>query len=151
MPAFQFRLNRVLEWYRTQFQLEENRLSLCLAALSKAQESIVRLQVESLRIEREVISGSAIAARDLSALGLYRLRAKVEAAELEQERARLDHALKEQMSIVQAAQRRLRLVEKLRERRLAEHLYAEDQALESLAAEAYLSKWIAAKSARNVS
>jgi len=134
MPAFQFRLNRVLEWYRTQFQLEENRLAVCLAALSKAQESIVRLQVESLRIEREVISGTAISARDLSALGLCR-----------------DRALKEQMSIVQAAQRRLRLVEKLRERRLAEHLYAEDQALESLAAEAYLSKWIAAKSARNVS
>ena len=43
--------------------------------------------------------------------------------------------------MVQEAQRRVRLVEKLRDRRLAEYSYAEDHALENLAAEAYLAKW----------
>ena len=39
MASFQFRLDRVLEWYRTQLQLEENRLSTCLAALHLARNA----------------------------------------------------------------------------------------------------------------
>lgn len=148
MPNFQFRLQRVLEWYQTQCQLEENRLALCLAALDKVRESIARLQADSLRIEREVLSGSTIAAADLASLGLYRLRAKMQAADLEQDRIRGKRAVKDQMAAVRAAQRRLRLVEKLRERRLQEYLAAEDQALENLAAESYLSKWMQMKQAR---
>ena len=151
MATFQFRLQRVLEWYQTQCDVEENRLALCLAALNKVQESIARLQAESLSTERDVISGSSISGRDLASLGLYRLRARIQAAELEQERVRRSREVDAQMSVVQKAQRRLRLVEKLRDRRLSEHLYAEDRALETLAAEAYQSKWIAAKRAAHSS
>jgi len=145
MPSFEFRLRRVLEWYQTQCRLEENRLTMCLAALNKVRDSIARLRAESLNIEREVISRPSIAGRDLASLGLYRFRVKILAAEMEQERIRCEGAVKDQTAAVQAAQRRLRLVEKLRERRLHEFLYAEDRALETLAAEAYLSKWIAAQ------
>lgn len=144
MPAFQFRLDRVLEWYRTQLQLEESRLAACLAALHLAGQRAARLQTERLSVEREVISRVSIAAGDLASLGLYRLRAKKEAAQLEEECARREGAVREQRSLVQAAQRRVRLVEKLRDRRWMEHRYAEDRALEGLAAEAYLSKWTAA-------
>ena len=147
MPNFQFRLSRVLDWYQTQCQLEETRLGQCLQALSQVQESIALLQAETVRIEREVIFGGSVSGHDLASLGLYRLRAKIQAAELDQERIRCEQAVHAQMAVVQAAQRRLRLVEKLRERRLAEHLYAENKALETLASEAYLSKWIAARRA----
>lgn len=145
MSTFQFRLDRVLEWYRTQLQLEEGRLAACIAALRLVEERMTRLQAERLSVEREAISSSSILARDLAALGFYRLRAAKEAAALSQERLRCERALRDQQTAVQAAQRRVRLVEKLRERRLSEHRYAENQALENLAAEAYLSKWIAAK------
>ncbi|MGC9947706.1 MAG: hypothetical protein ABSF64_15180 [Bryobacteraceae bacterium] len=148
MSAFQFRLDRVLEWYRTQLQLEENRLAACLTALNLVQERIARLQAERLAVESEVMSGGSILARDLASLGLYRLRVRKEEAGLHEERVRRERALGEQRAAVQAAQRRVRLVEKLRARRWSEHRYAEDRALESLAAEAYLSKWIAARAGR---
>lgn len=131
----------MLEWYRTQLQLEENRLSTCLAALHLAEERLAHLQAEHLSVEREMLSGVAIIARDLASLGLYRLRVKREAAAMEEERVHRGRALREQTAVVQEAQRRVRLVEKLRDRRLAEYSYAEDHALENLAAEAYLAKW----------
>jgi len=143
MATFQFRLERVLEWYRTQLQLEENRLAVCLAALNRVEERIARLQAERLGVEREVIASAKLAARDLTALGLYRLQAKKQTAVMEEERTRRERARREQTAAVQRAQRRVRLVEKLRERRLSEHLYIENRALETLASEAYLSKWIA--------
>ncbi|HVN05698.1 MAG TPA: hypothetical protein VMT86_14850 [Bryobacteraceae bacterium] len=145
MATFQFRLERVLEWYRTQLQVEENRLAGCLAALNRVQERIARLEAECLSVEREVIASASLTARDLAALGLYRLQSRKQAALMEEERARRESAQREQTNAVQRAQRRVRLVEKLRERRLSEHLYTEDRALETLAAEAYLSKWITAK------
>jgi hypothetical protein len=146
MSTFKFRLDRVLEWYRTQLQLEESRLGACLAALHMVEERMARLQAERMSVERDAISSGSILARDLAALGFYRLRATKEAAGLSEERVRGERTLRDQRAAVQAAQRRVRLVEKLRDRRLSEHRYAEDQALENLAAEAYLSKWIAAKS-----
>jgi len=145
MASFQFRLDRVLDWYRTQLQLEESRLAACLAALNLLQERIARLQAERLSVERDVISTVPILACDLASLGFYRLRAKKEAAEMDDARVRQERTLRDQQTAVQAAQRRVRLVEKLRDRRLSEHRWVEDRALENLAAEAYLSKWTAAK------
>ena len=145
MSTFQFRLERVLEWYRTQLQLEENGLAVCLAALHRVQERIARFEAERLSVERDVLSGGCLLARDLASLGFYRLRAKQESAAMEAERVRRERALRDQRAAVQAAQRRVRLVEKLRDRRLSEHRYTEDRALENLAAEAYLSKWNAAQ------
>jgi flagellar export protein FliJ len=145
MSTFQFRLDRVLDWYRAQLRLEESRLATCLAAVQTVAERMARLQAERLSVEREAISSSTILARDLAALGFYRLRAAKEAAALSEERVRLERTLRDQRAAVLAAQRRVRLVEKLRDRRLSDHRYAENQALENLAAEAYLSKWIATK------
>lgn len=145
MAKFHFRLGRVLEWYRTQCRLEENRLALCLIALNQVQENIARLKAESLAIEREVISGGALSGRDLAALGYYRLRIGLRTAELEADHLRCRREVDQQVSVVQTIQRRLRLVEKLRERRLTEYLQAEDRELEAVAAESYLSKWTAAR------
>jgi flagellar export protein FliJ len=145
MSTFQFRLDRVLEWYRTQLQLDENHLAACLAALNLVQERIARLSAERLAVESETVAGGSILARDLSSLGFYRIRVKKEEAALDEERARRERAAADQRARVQAAQRRVRLVEKLRARRLSEYDYAENRALECVAAEAYLSKWIAAK------
>jgi len=147
MAAFQFRLDRVLEWYRTQLHIEQSRLGLCLAALNLVKERIARLQAERLAIERQVISGSTILAADLASLGCYRVRTKTHAAQMEEERVGQERALDEQRAAALSAQRRVRLVEKLRDRRLAEYCQAEDRALENLIAEAYLAKWMAAKRA----
>jgi len=141
MAGFRFRLESVLEWYRKQCELEKDRLAACLASLNGARESRLRLETERDAIERDVISQSAVAASDLVALGLYRLRARKRHLELSEEIRGLERAAAEQSAKYVAAQRREKLMEQLRERRRLEHVYAENRELESMAGESYLAQW----------
>jgi flagellar biosynthesis chaperone FliJ len=143
MSTFRFRLDRVLQWYREQCQIEEARLANCITALSTVMASIAELEAEREAINQDLIQRSSITSRELVAWGLYRLRAIQVAAQLEVDRGQRQSAVEHQRGKVQAARRRLRLLEKLRERRLTEHVQAEDRELENLAAEAFLAKWAA--------
>ena len=141
MRSFQFRLERVLDWYGNQFQIEQTRLATAMAALHAVQQNFARFHAECLSVERDIIGRREIAARDFPALGLYRLRARKLEQELSRELQRREKDVHDQMQKVQEAQRRVRLLEKLRDRRRAEHRYQEEKELETLAAEAFLSRW----------
>jgi regulator of protease activity HflC (stomatin/prohibitin superfamily) len=141
MRSFKFRLERVLDWYGNQFQLEQARLATAMVSLHAIQHSIARFHAECLSVERDIIGRRDIPGRDFPALGLYRLRARKLEHEFSQELQRREQAMRDQMQRVQEAQRRVRLVEKLRERRQAEHRYLEEKEIETLAAEAFLARW----------
>ena len=141
MQTFQFHLHKVLEWYDNQRQNEERQLTTSIAALTEVQEALDRLDAERLEIARQLISRSIILARDLAALGLYRLGAKKHELELVAERERREVVVREQRIKVQAAQRRVRLLDKLRERQQTEHNYAMERELEKMVSDAYMSKW----------
>jgi flagellar biosynthesis chaperone FliJ len=143
MQTFRFRLEKVREWYTRQYEEEERRLTVCLAALADARKAIASLQAERLSIERDVLSRPAIPARDFVALGLYRLGAKKRELGLNGVRDRCEGEVAAQRVKLQAAERRVLLLEKLRERRVAEHVYAETRELEELASDAFFAKWAA--------
>jgi flagellar export protein FliJ len=143
MQTFRFRLARVLEWYTRQYELEERCLTACLAALADAKAAIASLLAEHLSVEREMLSRKSIPANEFAALGLYRLGVKKRGVELDGVRERCQADVEAQRLKLRAAERRLRLVEKLRERRLAEYTYAESRELEELASDAFFSKWAA--------
>jgi hypothetical protein len=147
MQTFRFRLDRVLSWYARQVQLEENQLAVCLGILAESHKAIAHLQAERVNVDRDMVSRQTIPSREFVALGLYRLRAKQREAELNLEREQREIAVREQRVKVQAAQRRLRLLEKLRERRMTEYVYAATRELEDIAADAYFAKWAAQQSA----
>jgi serine phosphatase RsbU (regulator of sigma subunit) len=141
MRSFKFPLERVLDWYGNQFHLEQTRLATAMASLHAIEQSIARFHAECLGVERDIIGRRDIPGRDFAALGLYRLRAKKLEQEFSRELQRREQAVRDQMQRVQEAQRRVRLIEKLRERRLEEHQYLEAKELENLAAEAFLARW----------
>ena len=141
MQSFRFRLAKVLEWYTRLYQEEEVRFGACLAALAESQKAIAALQAERLTIDHEMVTRKSIAASELMALELYHLGAKKRELDLNELRERCESAVREQRAKLQAAERRVRLLEKLRERRLAEHAYAETKELEELAADAFFAKW----------
>jgi flagellar export protein FliJ len=143
MQAFRFRLEKVLEWYTRQYEQEERRLTVCLAALAEAKVAIAALLAERVSIESDVLSRASIAAQELAALSLYRIGAKKRELELNAVRDRCAADVEAQRIKLQAAERRVRLLEKLRERRVAEYTYAETRELEELAQDAYFSKWAA--------
>jgi flagellar biosynthesis chaperone FliJ len=141
MKTFRFRLEKVLEWYTRQYELEERRLTILLAALADARTAIASLAAERLSIESDMVSRKAIPACDFVALGLYRLGARKREVELNVVRERCEGEVAAQRLKLREAERRVRLLEKLRQRRVAEYVYAESRELEELASDAFFAKW----------
>lgn len=139
MAKFRFHLDRVLDWYRKEFQLEANRLALCVSQCQENEQRIDRLRADLLATERAVISQPTVNARELAALTPYRLRSKEEELNLIALSHKLEEALASQKDRYQAADRRVRLMEKLRERRLTEHQTAEALELENAASDSFLA------------
>jgi len=147
MQRFQFRLERVLEWRRKKCRMEENSLAACLGHLNAADQGLVQLRSERNAIDREILARSPIPAPDFAHLGLYRLRAAKEEQQLIEERTNRARAAAQQRMRVLRAQQRVKLLEKLRERRLEEYMLLAGRELEQAAGEAYLSRWVQARSA----
>ena len=147
MQRFQFRLDRVLDWRRKQCEVEESRLAACLAVAQDTERRIEALRAERTAIDRELLSRPAIPAADFLNLSRYRLRAGKEELDLGEERRQRMQAAAEQRVRVLQAQRRVKLLEKMRDRRLAEYDIAAARELEQAAAEAFLVRWSQARRA----
>ena len=141
MVPFRFQLERVLEWYRTQASLEEERLRLCANAAAHAVAEMEHHRRDSLARQMEVLRSAKIQASELAALGAFRRRAKQLDRELGEKCQKTGQALEQQRGVAMVAQRRLRLIEKLRDRRLAEHEYETARELEALASETFLAAY----------
>jgi len=141
MTAFRFRLERVLEWRRTQLELAEARFKQQAAALGALDRMRAETEASGIRAEIEVRRQSRVAGRDLEALGHFRLRVKSEETRIAGLRvaAAAEYAVRQKGML--EARRRVRLLERLRERRLAEWEEARDRELEELASESYLARW----------
>jgi hypothetical protein len=141
MSQFRFPLGRVLEWYQKVLQLEENRLADCHIALSRAKRALAEARAARLNIEQLTVRSPWVAAGDLQALEQFRRRSlndeKCLNAVCDASQSKLDA----QVKAVKSAQRKVRLLEKLRERRQIEHTYAANRELEQLAADTYLAKF----------
>ncbi len=141
MSGFQFSLARVLEWYEKQLQLEENRLAECRIALEKAQRALAAARAARLGIEQTLIHSALIPAADLRALEWFRRKSRSDEKRLSGDCDASQSKLEAQLAAVKVVQRKVRLIEKLRERRLAEHTYAANREMEELAADSFLAKF----------
>ncbi|MGD1070245.1 MAG: hypothetical protein ABSB15_08900 [Bryobacteraceae bacterium] len=141
MAPFHFPLARVLDWYRTQCRLEEERLRLCADAAAHAVTEMERHRRDSLALQMEVISSPRIQAAELAAVASFRHRTKQLDLRLRQKCQETGQALERQHGIALTAQRRLRLIEKLRDRRLSEYQYEAARELDALASETYLASF----------
>jgi hypothetical protein len=145
MQPFRFRLDRVLQWRRNKRQLEEARLASCLALAQASEREMERLRAERDSIDRGMLRRDAIPASDFLDLSRYRIRAQKEEMELaEERRQRLLMAAEQRVRVLQA-QRGVKLLEKMKERRLQEHTALAWQEVEEAAAAAFLSRWSQAR------
>lgn len=141
MQSFRFRLEKVLGWYGKQCRIEEDRLAALVAAWNEMREALVRLEAERLGIGREIVSRTTIPSRELMELSLYRVGAKKKELEWNAELKRREGAVAEQRNRVIAVRRRRVLLEKLRERHLAEYTAELDRELEALVSDSYMAQW----------
>jgi hypothetical protein len=141
MTTFQFRLDRVLAWRRTQLELAEIEFRREAGALAELEHASADLEARSIRTEAEVRQWSSLAGSDLLALSGFRLHVGRRAKELAAQRTQQAGKLAEREQAMLEARRRCRLLERLRERRLAEWQAASGRELEQVASESYLARF----------
>ena len=137
MPPFRFRLSKVLEWYSQQCRLEEERLHQRSASLSRARTDFNQAQQTRLTAESDLMGAKILPAPELIALSRYRHRALQSERRLAEHVAQREREWREQLAAVQESRRRVRLLEKIRQRKLQEHSAELDRELEELAADAF--------------
>jgi len=141
MTTFRFRLDRVLAWRRTQLELAEIEFRREAAALAELDFASAELEARGIRTEAEVRDWSPLAGRDLAALSGFRRYVERRAKEIAAQRVEQARKLAQREQAMLEARRRCRLLERLRERRLAEWQYASGREVEQTAAESYLARF----------
>jgi hypothetical protein len=137
--AFRFRLARVLEWYDRQYHMEAGRLRQCAERSAGANEELARHRQSRLANEAQLLQLESLHGNDLRARELYRKRSLLQESHLIRICHDADKDLETQREATLAAQRRVRLVEKLRDRKRDEFNYLASRDLEHVAADSWLA------------
>jgi len=140
MTAFRFRLERVLEWRRTQLELEESRLQAQMRALMELDSERARVEAAGIRAEIEVRAWRPLAGSDLEALAAFRQHVIGVEKQIEARREEARRRLETQQAALLEARCRCELLERMKQRRRTEWQAAADRELEELAAESYLAR-----------
>ncbi len=140
MTAFRFRLETVLAGRRTQAQLAEMEFRREAAALAALDQATAELEARGIQTEAEVRDWSPLEGSDLAALGAFRRSVERQTKDLAARRTAQTKKLAEREQAMVDARRRCRLLERLRERRLAEWQSESDRELEQAAADSYLAR-----------
>jgi flagellar FliJ protein len=141
MKTFRFPLQKALELRARQLELEEAKFQHAAAALAAVDRERDLLLSARTQAEALVRGAEPVPGEDLAALGAFRRHTEIEQKRIAQRRAQSEKALEEQRGVMLEARRRLRLLEKLKERRHAEWSAAEAKELEEMASESYLAQW----------
>ncbi len=141
MKSFHFPLQKVLDLRTTQLEVEEVRYKKQLAEVAELDRKRAEVEASGLRAETQVREWGAVASNELTALGSFRLRARKLQTQIQSHRIEAANAADAQYQKMLEARRRCRLLQRLKERRLAEWTVARDHEVEEIAAESYLARW----------
>lgn len=141
MTEFRFRLERVLDFRRTQLQLAESECHRVEARLRTVQAQHAALAARKTETRQSVTRLPMVAGRTLAPLtGWFRW------TETEDQRyTKLEQALAQELAkrrkVLLEAHRKVRLLEKLREKRHSEWQSAFDREIEEIAADAVNTRY----------
>ncbi len=140
MRRFQFRLDSVLSWRTVELELEKSRLERLFAERRRWDAETMALEVRG-RESARLIAAKTLDGQQLAALSNHRHYLEREAARMGAQRADCEKRIAAQQQLVVKAERAVRLLERLKERRLAEWNFDFNREMEALASETFLSKW----------
>jgi hypothetical protein len=141
MRSFHFPLEGVLGLRRTQLEIEEASYQRLLGEVAALDRTRAELEALGIQAEVQVRQWRPLSGTDLAALAAF--RGALQSKERSIAACRVEAVKKAgtQLAAMLAAQRRCRLLERLRERRLAEWRREAGREIETLAAESYLARW----------
>jgi flagellar export protein FliJ len=131
MRKFQFRLDRVLDWRRTEMEMEETRLKQLRAVHAAIEQERAALESARDSAGRTLLGQPSVYGAELQLLSGYNAAVKLLSARLAEKQRASEQAAAAQQQKLLEARRRLRLLENLRDRRLAEWKYETERQLEA--------------------
>ena len=140
MKKFHFPLERVREWRDKQVSIEEAVLERLRAERAAIEEMAAALDRERESNEAAVLKAHTVDALSLRALDAYRRFARCRAAAMSRERDASDERIAAQRLRVMDARRKVRLLDKLREKRHRLWIAELDKEIEEQAAESYRAR-----------
>jgi flagellar export protein FliJ len=139
MTRFRFRLERVLAWRGTQLELAEAAFQRQTAAVAELDRARAALDAAGIRTEMAVRRWEQVTGSDLAALDAFRADLHRRQAAVDAQRSAAREQLEARRAEMLEARRRCRLLERLKERRLAEWNAEADREIEQLAGEMAIS------------
>jgi len=141
MTNFRFSLEKALDLRRLQLELEEAKFQQQAAALLALDRERDQMRASRANAEAHVRTDGWSYGCDLAALGAFGMHVQAKEKQLAQRRIEGETKLEERRAAMLEARRRLRLLEKLKERRKVDWSIAMNRELEELASESYLAQW----------
>src|SRR5262249_13848379 len=111
------------------------------AILAQVDRQAAEVRESGSTAEREVRAWKPVAGLELDSLGAFRRHVKGKEAELAATRAEAIKRLAAQQTVLLESRRKVRLLERLKDRRLAEWRAALDKETEETTSESYLALW----------
>jgi len=141
MQKFHFSLEKILGWRRTELQAAEAGLAPLVAERRGLEAARHEIAMGRARADRDLLQGASVDGSELEALARYRLRIENQKSAIERDLADCRERTARQSALIIEAHRRLRLLEKLKARRLAEWHVQWEREMETFASEAFLARW----------
>lgn len=141
MKPFRFPLERVLEWRKEQAERERAALRLLAGERDAVLAHRHSLEAQRAEEERALLNDAVLDVSRLAALETWRAWVRGETARLEIALREVEERISAQRQRVVEAERKVRLLERLRDKSFRNWRLALDKELENFAAEAYLMRW----------
>ena len=141
MQSFHFRLEKVLAWRRTELELEQYRMRLLCVELEQIEQSRARLTAERVVAHHEILRARRIDGAELNAHAARLVYFDGQERALLRRRREQEELINVAHKRLLEAQRRLRLLEKLKTGRHAQWKTELNREIEAFAAESHLARW----------
>jgi hypothetical protein len=142
MKRFNFPLERVRRWRSEQRSLEELKLQQLRAERQALADAKEQVQSDLAKTQQEILAQPSFEALELESLDSFRIHVRGRVRDIENRERQWEAKVVEQRQRVIEARRQFELLDRLRQKALAEWRAAGDKEQETLAAEMFLAKTV---------
>lgn len=139
MTRFQFRLQSVLRWRQAQLDAERAKLEQLVAEQRKVNAAVEALRNERAQAKAFLSGKSDLQGVELRLVSSFLLGVEARAAKLRDHLRAITQSVEAQRKQVARADRNVRLLNKLREKKLEEWKQEADREIETLAQESWMA------------
>jgi flagellar FliJ protein len=141
MKPFRFALQRILEFRASRVEEEERKLAALQEELAGLDHAIEQVEQSREQSARSMAAAEQAKGEDLRALTHFYSRLDRERAALDEKKSSCAQRLARQRQSYTEARREHRLLEKLREKQMAEWTREARREVDKVAGELYLARW----------